>query len=103
MKSVTTRFRQSPEERAELDELREWVDEEDLSGVLRRAIEALKEESGFDLRNVEPMEPGEAQKLLNKHLAAHAELAARDAQPKVVARQAPPAFVPGFLPQREGK
>lgn len=101
MKTVTTRFRQSPEERAELEELREWLDEGDLSAVLRRAVEELKEESGFNLRDVEPMEPGEAQKLLNKHLAAHAELAVRDIEPKVEPRPAVPAFVPGFRPPRE--
>lgn len=100
MKSVTTRFRQTPEERAELEELREWCDEPDLSGVLRRAIDVLKEESGFDLRDAAPIDPAEAQKQINKHLAAHAALLAETVEPKVEPRPAAPAFVPGFRPPR---
>lgn len=99
MKSVTTRFRQSPEERAELEELRAWCEEDDLSGLLRRAIEALKEETGFDLRDVEPtsIADGTASAVQAERNAALTQVT------EAAVRSELPAFVPGFRPQREGK
>lgn len=52
-RSGTVRHRVSDDERAELEQLAEWVGEETLSGLIRRALDDLKATSGFNDRDVD--------------------------------------------------
>lgn len=50
-RSDTVRHRVTPDERVELEELSAWVGEKTLSDTIRRGLELLKQQSGFDHRN----------------------------------------------------
>ncbi len=52
-RAQVVRHRVSDDERAELEELARWVDENTLSGLIRTALEQLKTTSGFNDRNTD--------------------------------------------------
>lgn len=90
-RSDTVRYRVSDEERAELEELRQWLNVRTLSQVIRQGLDALKEESGFNLRNGDVGEPRGIPRSPAAVVAEHF------AQQDAGAGHALPAFVPGIV------